>query len=103
MSEDGFDLDRALMQYLREDYAKHGSRMVAVTAIAQHLAQHLGRDVPTEQVAATALRTRYTQRAADGRVTRIPPYHLGYRNGLPSPADLQLTQDAYERPANYGL
>lgn len=102
MSETEFDLDWALMDYLRED-CRNGSRMVAIDDIVQGLIAKHGRAVTPDEVAATALRTRYTQRAADGRVTRIPPYHYGYRQDQGVAHSLQLTTDAYEHGANYGF
>ncbi|RDZ29578.1 hypothetical protein [Lysobacter silvisoli] len=102
MSEDAFDLDRAVMEYLREDYGRHGSRMVPVQVIAQALEQRHRRDVLAEDVAAEALRTRYAQRAADGSVTGISPYGFGFRLDPRAPHSVQLMADAYERRASYG-
>lgn len=102
MSETDFDLDRALMDYLRED-CRNGSRMVPIDDIVQGLIAKHGRAVTPEEIVATALRTRYTQRAADGSVTRIPPYHYGHRQDQNLTHSLQLTVDAYEHGASYGI
>lgn len=102
MSGTEFDLDWALMDYLRQD-RHNGGRMVAIDDIVQGLIAKHGRAVTPDEIVATARRTRYMQRAADGRVTRIPPYHYGGRQDQGVTHSLQLTADAYEHGATYGI